>query len=87
MKTQDVKLYAAQQLHRLQSLPDNQRRAELAKLHLFGAEHCEPNSGEQDFTGRVLILSPDTLRESYWQPENQLWLAPVSYTHLRAHET
>ena len=40
-------------------------RAELAKLHLFGAEHCEPNSGEQDFTGRVLILSPDTLRESY----------------------
>lgn len=37
-------------------------RAELAKLHLFGAEHCEPNSGEQDFTGRVLILSPDTLR-------------------------
>ena len=50
-------------------------RAELAKLHLFGAEHCESNSGEQDFTGRVLILSPDTLRESYWQPENQLWLA------------
>ena len=50
-------------------------RAELAKLHLFGAEHCEPNSGEQDFTGRVLILSPDTLRESCWQPENQLWLA------------
>lgn len=49
-------------------------RAELAKLHLFGAEHCEPNSGEQDFTGRVLILSPDTLRESCWQPENQLWL-------------
>ena len=30
MKTQDVKLYAAQQLHRLQALPDNQRRAELA---------------------------------------------------------
>lgn len=50
-------------------------RAELAKLHLFGAEHCEPNSGEQDFTGRVLVLSPDTLRESCWQPENQLWLA------------
>ena len=32
MKTQDVKLYAAQQLHRLQALPDNQRRAKLAKL-------------------------------------------------------
>jgi len=50
-------------------------RAELARLHLFGVEHCEPNSGEQDFTGRVLVLSPDTLRESCWQPENQLWLA------------
>ena len=50
-------------------------RAELARLHLFGAEHCEPNSGEQDFAGRVLVLSPDTLRESCWQPENQLWLA------------
>ena len=37
--------------------------------------YTSPNSGEQDFTGRVLILSPDTLRESYWQPENQLWLA------------
>ena len=50
-------------------------RAELARLHLFGAGHCEPNSGEQNFTGRVLVLSPDTLRESCWQPENQLWLA------------
>lgn len=50
-------------------------RTELARLHLFGAEHCEPNSSEQDFTGRVLVLSPDTLRESCWQPENQLWLA------------
>lgn len=32
MKTQDIKLYAAQQLHRIQALPDNQWRAELAKL-------------------------------------------------------
>ena len=55
--------------------PSVRERVELAKLHLFGAEHCEPNSGEQDFTGRVLVLSPDTLRESCWQPENQLWLA------------
>ena len=54
-------------------------RAELAKQHLFGAAHCESNSGEQEFTGRVLILSPDTLRESYWQPENQLWLALSSF--------
>ena len=39
MKTQDVKLYAAQQLHRLQALPDNQRRAELAKLRRRSEEH------------------------------------------------
>ena len=65
-------------------------RAELAKLHLFGAEHCEPNSGEQDFTGRVLVLSPDTLRESCWQPENQLWLAFSGFgcrPHARGHLT
>lgn len=63
-------------------------RAELARLHLFGAEHCEPNSGEQDFTGRVLVLSPDTLRESCWQPENQLWLAFSGFgcrPHVRGH--
>ena len=50
-------------------------RAELAKLHLFGAEHCEPNSGEQDFTGKVLVLSPDTLKESCWSQADQLWYA------------
>ena len=25
--------------------------------------------------GRVLVLSPDTLKESCWTPQNQLWLA------------
>ena len=34
-----------------------------------------PDTGEQDFTGKVLVLSPDILREDCWQPENQLWLA------------
>ena len=32
MKTQDVRTYTEQRLRRLQTLPDNQRRAELAKL-------------------------------------------------------
>ena len=50
-------------------------RGELARLHLFGTEHCLPDTGEQDFTGKVLVLSPDTLREDCWQPEDQLWLA------------
>ena len=37
-------------------------RGELARLHLFGTEHCLPDTGEQDFTDKVLVLSPDTLR-------------------------
>ena len=48
-------------------------RKAVQALNLFGAEHCVGDRAEQDFTGKVLILSPDTLRESYWQPENQLW--------------
>lgn len=32
MKTQDVRIYTAQRLRWLWALPDNQRRAELAKL-------------------------------------------------------
>ena len=40
------------------------------------AADCEPNSFENlDYEGRVLVLSPDTLKESCWSPENQLWLA------------
>lgn len=44
--------------------------------NLFGPEHCEPNSWEDlDYAGKVLVLSPDTLRESCWTQENQLWYA------------
>lgn len=53
----------------------NQVREAYQKLNLFGPEHCEPNSWEDlDYTGKVLVLSPDTLRESCWTQENQLWL-------------
>lgn len=45
------------------------------QLHLFGAEHCVGDRSEQDFTGKVLVLSPDTLKESCWQRDNQLWYA------------
>ena len=30
---------------------------------------------EQDFTGKVLVLSPDTLKESCWSQADQLWYA------------
>ena len=28
-----------------------------------------------DYTGKVLVLSPDTLKESCWTPRDQLWVA------------
>ena len=45
------------------------------KLGLFGSEHCTGDRAWQDYTGKVLVLSPDTLKESCWSPENQLWYA------------
>ena len=54
----------------------SQVREAYGKLELFGPEHCEPSSYESlDYEGRVLVLSPDTLKESCWTPQNQLWLA------------
>ena len=43
------------------------------KLGLFGPEHCVGDRAEQDYIGKVLVLSPDTLKESFWSQENQLW--------------
>ena len=45
------------------------------KLGLFDGEHCIGDRAEQNFTGKVLVLSPDTLKESCWSQENQLWYA------------
>ena len=44
-------------------------------LNLFGAEHCVGDRAEQDFTGKVLVLSPDTLKESCWSQADQLGYA------------
>ena len=41
-------------------------------LGLFGPEHCIGN--DLDYKGRVLVLRPETLRESCWDARNQLWL-------------
>ena len=47
---------------------------EYNKLKLFSDEHCISTLGE-DLTGRVVAVSPKYLKEEYWAPENQLWLA------------
>ena len=52
----------------------NQFRIALAEIQLFDRTHCHEPTGE-DFKGKVLVLSPTTLKESYWSQENQLWYA------------
>ena len=53
-----------------------QVREAYGKLELFGPEQCEPHSGtDLDYQGKVLVLSPATLKESCWSPQNQLWYA------------
>lgn len=56
----------------------NARKA-FDELGLFGAKQCLPDSLSQDFTGQVLVLKPDSLKESCWQPQNQLWLAETGF--------
>ena len=43
-------------------------------LGMFGQKQCEPEPEKLDYTGKVLVLLPNTLKEEYWSPENQLWL-------------
>jgi len=53
----------------------SQFRQAVQELNLFSAKHCEENSSQMDYEGKVLVLSPDTLKESCWKQEDQLWLA------------
>ena len=50
-------------------------RKAVQALNLFGAEHCVGDRAEQDFTGKVLVLSPEALQEQYWGQKDQLWYA------------
>ena len=44
----------------------SQVREAYDRLELFGPEQCEPNSFEKlNYEGKVLVLAPDTLKESY----------------------
>ncbi|MDO4562527.1 MAG: DUF3849 domain-containing protein [Clostridia bacterium] len=42
-------------------------------LKLFDASHCEEE--QCNMKGKVVVLSRMALKEEYWTPENQLWLA------------
>lgn len=52
-----------------------QAREAYQALGLFGPEHCAGDRSRQDFTGKVLVLSPNTLRETCWKQHDQLWYA------------
>ncbi len=58
----------------LEGFIDQFRQAYQA-LGLFLHTHCEQDSSDLDFEGRVVVLSPRTLKESCWSVQNQLWLA------------
>ena len=44
-------------------------------LGLPGKEQCDSAAWDNSLVGRVLVLSPNVLRENYWSAENMLWLA------------
>lgn len=52
-----------------------QARDAYQALGMFGLEHCVSGGDGKDYKGKVLVLSPDTLKESHWTPRDQLWLA------------
>lgn len=46
---------------------------EFENLNLFSWEHCDRS--QQNYENKVVIVSHTRLKEEYWSPENQLWLA------------
>jgi len=52
----------------------NQYRRAYQSLGMFDYTHCLPDTDNQDFEGRVIVMSPDTLKETCLTPQSQLWL-------------
>lgn len=50
-------------------------REAYAELGLFAPKHCEPDTTELDYEGKVLVMRPEVFQESYWEPKYQLWYA------------
>lgn len=46
---------------------------EFDKLNLFTDEHCDLDQTE--YTNKVVVINHKYIKEEYWSPENQLWLA------------
>lgn len=54
-----------------------QVHAEYQELGMFGPEHC--GGADQDFTGKVLVLRPDRMKDECWSAQNQLWLGEMGF--------
>ena len=52
-----------------------QTRDAYQALGLFNRTDCESGMYDANVQGKVLVMKPDTLRESCWSQANQLWLA------------
>ena len=50
-------------------------RREVQALGLFEPRHCQPDSRELDYQGKVLVMKPEVLAKPYWKPDYQLWYA------------
>lgn len=53
----------------------SQARAEWDKLGLFDSDSCIESDEPMDYTGKLLILSPNVLKDQYKTPEDQLFYA------------
>ena len=79
MKTQDVRIYTEQRLHWLWALPDNQRRAELAKLRR-GVGRAPGDLPE--LWGSFLRGMPESFQGRSAPSAAEWAVYPGSYTHL-----
>jgi len=52
-----------------------QTREAYQALGLFDHTYCAAGMYDGNVEGKVLVMKPDTLKESCWSQENQLWLA------------
>lgn len=51
-----------------------QARQAWQELNLYDHTHCAENSRQQDYHGKVLVLSPLALADQYKRPDDQLFL-------------
>lgn len=58
----------------------SQYRNRLDSLNLFQSDSCIPGSRtNMEFEDRVVVVHPNSLSDSYWEPKYQLWLAHTGF--------